>query len=123
MMTGAYSVLLPLPSPGKFAGWQVMVKYLTHKWRLMLGCNLKALAAGKPVLPVFFEEVKKDPAPQLERMMEFLELPVSPAVVNATVMVSSTACCQIPACNYCGFVWIVCSGWVHFLLPQPHRQL
>ena len=63
------------------------MRYLTHKWRLILGNNLRAQAAGRPVLSVFFEDIKTDPAPQISRMMEFLELPVTPAIINATVTV------------------------------------
>ena len=66
------------------------MKYQTHKWRIMLGSNLRAQAAGRPVLIVFFEDLKAGPAPQLARMMDFLELPLSPAAINATIMVITT---------------------------------
>lgn len=66
-----------------------MVKYLTHKWKIMIGSNLKA-RANRPVLVVFFEDLKVNPAPQLTRMLEFLEVSLSPATINATVMVKSS---------------------------------
>ena len=72
---------------GKQTGWQTLVKYLTHKWRLMIGSNIRALAAGRPVLVVFFEDLKADPAPQLVRMLQFLEMPSSPDIINATLTV------------------------------------
>ena len=75
---------------GRQAGWQTLVKYQTHKWRLMLGSNLRARTAGRPVLPVFFEDIKKDPTFQLSKMMEFLEFPVPLTTINATVMVRTT---------------------------------
>lgn len=52
----------------------------------MIGNNLK-VPPHRPVLVVFFEELKADPAPQLARMLEFLEVPTSPKMINATVMV------------------------------------
>lgn len=81
-----------------------------------MGSNLKA-PAHRPVLVVFFEDLKADPAPQLARMLEFLEVPSSPEIINATVMV----------CNYSSghVVELFVSetfpaGWLHFLLSQPH---
>lgn len=62
------------------------MKYQTHKWHLMIGSNLKA-HAGKPVLVVFFEDLKEAPAPQLARMLEFLEMPSSPDIISATLTV------------------------------------
>ena len=83
-MTGVYSSVAPIGNQG---GWQTLVKYQSHKWRMMLGSNMRAQAAGWPVLPVFFEDIKTDAATQLTRMMEFLDLHVTPDIINATVMV------------------------------------
>lgn len=63
------------------------MKYQSHKWKIMIGSNLRAMTVGKHVLPVFFEDLKKDPVTQLSRMMEFMELSVSTSVLNDTVMV------------------------------------
>ena len=54
---------------------------------MMISSNLKAMAAGRAVLVVFFEDLKVDPAPQLARMLEFLEVPSSPDTINTTLMV------------------------------------
>ena len=43
-----------MPCIGKHKGWQAVVKDQTHKWSLMIGNNVKAIAAGRPVLVVFF---------------------------------------------------------------------
>lgn len=77
---------------GKQVGWQALVKYQTHKWRMMISSNLKAMAAGRPVLVVFFEDVKVDPAPQLARMLQFLEVPSSANTITATLMVPIFTC-------------------------------
>ena len=87
-----------LPS-GEQAGWQALVKYQTHKWRLMIGSNMRAHAAGRPVLVVFFEDLKNAPAPQLARMLEFLGMPSSPDIINITVTVHASLTC-ILICNY-----------------------
>ena len=69
--------------------WQALVKYQTHKWRLMIRSTLVA-RAGRPVLPIFFEDLKLDPAPQLVKMLDFLEMPSSPDLINATLQVWPT---------------------------------
>ena len=76
-----------MPCTGKHTGWQAVVKDQTHKWSLMIGNNVKAIAAGRPVLVVFFEDIKADPAPQLAKILQFLEVPSSPDIINATLMV------------------------------------
>ena len=72
---------------GEQAAWQAQVRYQVHKWKIMIGSNMGSHSAGRPVLIVFFEELKMNPAPQLARMIEFLELPISPAAISVTVMV------------------------------------
>lgn len=79
-----------------------------------MGNNLKA-HAQRPVLVVFFEELKADPAPQLARMLEFLEVPSSPEIINATVMV-----CTIVFMCKAVVSQTFPAGWLHFLLSQPH---
>ena len=72
---------------GNQLGWQSLVKYLTHKWKLMISSNMRASLSSRSVLVVFFEEIKKDPALQLAKMMEFLEVSVSPTAINTAIMV------------------------------------
>lgn len=72
-----------------------------------MGSNLKA-PAHRPVLVVFFEDLKADPAPQLARMLEFLEVPSSPEIINATVMVCNCSshvqsCCSVKPSLQDGF--------------------
>ena len=84
---------------GMQPGWQSLVKYQSHKWRLMIGSNVRARAVGRPILLVFFEELKQSPATELTRMLEFLEVPSSPDIINNTVMVHTLNIVYIPICN------------------------
>ena len=59
----------------------------------MIANHVKAHEAGRPVLVVFFEDLKVDPAPQLARMLQFLEMPSSPDIINATLMVLNNMHC------------------------------
>lgn len=84
---------------GTQPGWHSLVKYQTHKWRIMIGSNIRAVAAGRPVLIVFFEELKQNPASELTRMLEFLEVAWTPALINTTVTVLYLAFVYIPTYN------------------------
>jgi hypothetical protein len=71
---------------GENKDWHTLVKHQTHRWSRMIANHVKAHEAGRPVLVVFFEDLKVDPAPQLARMLQFLEMPSSPDIINATLM-------------------------------------
>ena len=75
------------PYAGDHGGWQALVKAMTYRWSRMIGNNVKAIAAGRPVLVVFYEDLKGDPVPQLSRILQFLELPASPEAINSTLKV------------------------------------
>ena len=75
------------PYAGNDSGWQALVKDKTHKWNRMIGNNIKAIAAGRPVLVVFYEDLKVNPAPQLSRILQFLEVPASPDTITSTLKV------------------------------------
>ena len=53
----------------------------------MIGNNVKAIAAGRPVLVVFYEDLKVDPAQQLFRILQFLEVPASLDAIDSTLKV------------------------------------
>ena len=75
------------PYAGNHSGWQALVPEKTHKWNKMIRNNVKAIAAGRPVLVVFYEDLKADPAPQLSRILQFLEVPALPDTINSTLKV------------------------------------
>ena len=54
----------------------------------MIGNNVKAIAAGGPVLVVFYEDLKVDPVPQLARILQFLEVSPSPDTIDSTLKVT-----------------------------------
>ena len=71
---------------GDNPGWQNLVKSNSNKWQLMIQSNLVD-NAERPVLVVFYEDLKQDLEFQIRRMLEFLDLPLSKEKLNATLQV------------------------------------
>ena len=90
---------------GSNRAWGSLIRIHTHKWKLMIDNNMRASLSGRSVLVVFFEEIKKDPALQLAKMMEFLEVSVSPTAINTAIMV-----CNDIAIYY--IIFFLCSVYI-----------
>ena len=64
-----------------------MVKRHSIKWQLMIQSNLVD-NTERPVLVVFYEDLKQDLELQIRRMLEFLDLPLSMEELNTTLQVA-----------------------------------
>lgn len=78
------------PHAGSQPGWDRNVRYLTTKWRLMVSSNL-VRKETRPILVVFYEDLKRDMATDLKRMLDFLEHPYTPAQLNTTMQEGYTS--------------------------------
>ena len=71
---------------GSQPGWGKNVRYLGTKWKMMMSSNL----AHRPptadsLLVVFYEDLKRELARELRRMVEFLDHPCTPEQLNRAV--------------------------------------
>ena len=62
------------------------MRYLAIKWKIMMSSNLAhRLPTAESLLVVFYEDLKRELARELKRMVEFLDHPCTPEQLNRTV--------------------------------------